>query len=97
MRSAVSLFALSAIAIVAGRASAADAPVKGLVTGGKDNAVNLWDASDGRLIASFRGHEKTIAGVAFSNDDRFILSGSDASFVIAGARARAKALSDIPL
>jgi 4-hydroxy-2-oxoheptanedioate aldolase len=28
---------------------------------------------------------------------RFILSGSDASFVIAGARARAKVLSDIPL
>jgi 2-keto-3-deoxy-L-rhamnonate aldolase RhmA len=28
---------------------------------------------------------------------RFILSGSDASFVIAGARARAKALSEIPL
>ena len=28
---------------------------------------------------------------------RFILSGSDTSFIIAGARARAKVLSDIPL
>lgn len=46
-----------------------------LLTGGYDMAVRLWDAADGELIETYRGHRGWVFGVAFSPDGRLALSG----------------------
>jgi tetratricopeptide (TPR) repeat protein len=43
----------------------------------KDNTIDLQDRSTGRIIWTFRGHARAVNAVAFSPDDRFLLSGSD--------------------
>jgi WD40 repeat protein/serine/threonine protein kinase len=43
-----------------------------------DNSVRLWDVPSGRPVGEFRGHTQELSSVAFSVDDRTILStGSD--------------------
>jgi eukaryotic-like serine/threonine-protein kinase len=39
-----------------------------------DHSVRLWDVPGGRLLHEFRGHTEGVFSVAFSNDDRTILS-----------------------
>ena len=42
-----------------------------------DQSVRLWDARSGKLLRSFPGHTDGVFAVAFSADDRTILSASD--------------------
>jgi WD40 repeat protein len=46
-----------------------------LASGGSDQAVRLWRASDGRELAAFEGHAGPVRAVAFSPDRRFVYSG----------------------
>lgn len=47
-----------------------------LATGGLDQAVRLWDAANGRLVATLRGHTRRVSGLAFSPDGRQLASAS---------------------
>jgi WD40 repeat protein len=48
-----------------------------VLTGGRHDEFNLWDAGNGRVIQSFKGHAGYVVAVAFSPDGTRILSGSD--------------------
>jgi WD40 repeat protein/serine/threonine protein kinase len=43
---------------------------------GGDNTLKVWDANNGNELMTLRGHEGGINSVAFSSDDRRIVSGS---------------------
>lgn len=43
-----------------------------IATGGEDNAVRLWRASDLSLVRSYRGHRDTVSAVSFSPDGRYL-------------------------
>ncbi len=45
-----------------------------LISGGHDNAVNLWHVKSGRLIKTLRGHDSWVRSCTFSRDQRFVLS-----------------------
>jgi WD40 repeat protein/serine/threonine protein kinase/tetratricopeptide (TPR) repeat protein len=47
-----------------------------LASGGKDNAIRVWDAVTGRGIATLRGHGGMVLGVAWSPDGRRLASAS---------------------
>src|SRR5206468_12294222 len=46
-----------------------------LISGGHDNAVNLWHVESGQLIKSLRGHASWVRACAFSPDDQWVVSG----------------------
>lgn len=54
-----------------------------IATGGTDQMVKLWDAKTRTLLVDGKGHSGEVCGVAFSPDDKQLVSvGSDgASFV----------------
>ena len=41
-----------------------------------DNTVRVWDAQSGAELAVLQGHTKSVLGVSFSRDGRFIVSDS---------------------
>jgi WD40 repeat protein len=43
---------------------------------GRDHAVRLWRVADGALVATWRGHQQPVTGLAFSADGRLLYSGS---------------------
>ncbi len=45
-------------------------------TGGADQLVHVWNLETGRPIATWRGHDRTISGLAVSADGRRIVTGS---------------------
>ena len=45
-----------------------------LATAGADGALRLWQAEDGRLLRTFRGHEGGLTDVAFSPDGDLLAS-----------------------
>ncbi|MFZ2109563.1 MAG: hypothetical protein WAV18_30005 [Roseiarcus sp.] len=47
-----------------------------IVSGSNDNTLRLWDAANGALLKTLKGHSNSVASVAFSPDGRFIVSGS---------------------
>lgn len=47
-----------------------------VVTGGRDRAVRVWDARDGRLYATLLGHAGTITSAGFSPDAKRVMSAS---------------------
>ena len=47
-----------------------------LGSGGLDKEVKLWDAVNGRLIHTLKGHKSGVACVAFAPDGRLLASGS---------------------
>jgi WD40 repeat protein len=58
---------------------------KQVVSGSLDHSLKLWDAASGNLVREFKaykekdfekGHRDSIFAVAFSNDGKFIVSGS---------------------
>jgi WD40 repeat protein/uncharacterized caspase-like protein len=46
-----------------------------ILSGSKDGKLKLWEASNGRLIRTMRGHTDGVASVAFSPDGKWALSG----------------------
>jgi WD40 repeat protein len=48
-----------------------------LVTGGGDQALNLWNVGAGRLVGRMQGHTGDIEAVAFSPDGKLIVSASE--------------------
>jgi WD40 repeat protein len=50
---------------------------------GLDNAVRLWDAGTGKLVAEFRGHTNAVHCLAFAPNGRLLASGgADATTLI---------------
>jgi dipeptidyl aminopeptidase/acylaminoacyl peptidase len=47
-----------------------------LATVGRDNVINLWEASTGKPIRSFKGHQGWGTALAFTPDGRLLASGS---------------------
>jgi sugar lactone lactonase YvrE len=47
-----------------------------VVSGGKDKAVSLWNASDGRKLNFLTGHTGTVFSVGFSPDTQMLFSAS---------------------
>ena len=50
---------------------------RSIITGGDDRAVHVWDASSGKQITAYRGHEKKVRAVALSPDGAVIASAGD--------------------
>lgn len=48
-----------------------------LATGGGDKALNLWEATSGRLVGHMQGHTSDIESVAFSPDGKLLVSASE--------------------
>ena len=48
-----------------------------LASASGDRQIKLWDTATGNLLASLRGHTSQINSLAFSNGDRFIISGEE--------------------
>ena len=48
-----------------------------LASASGDRQIKLWDTATGRLIKSLKGHTSQINSLAFSNNDRFIVSGEE--------------------
>jgi len=49
---------------------------KTMVTGDKDNSIQLWNLKTGKPIRSFLGHTASILSFTFSTDDKTLISGS---------------------
>src|SRR5262249_44632981 len=49
---------------------------------GPDNTVQVWDVAAGKEIGSFKGHEGTIAALAFTPDGKRLASGSGDTTVL---------------
>ncbi|MCP4450071.1 MAG: protein kinase, partial [Planctomycetes bacterium] len=49
---------------------------KRIISGSRDNTLQLWDASSGSEVMILRGHEDAVTSVAFSPDGQRIVSGS---------------------
>jgi eukaryotic-like serine/threonine-protein kinase len=47
-----------------------------IASGGIDSLINIWDAQDGRLLQTLRGHEFTIQQLMFSPDGNTLASSS---------------------
>lgn len=52
-------------------------------SGGNDRVVRLWDYNSGQLLMDGRGHSGNVRGLAFSPDDRQLVSvGDDGSVIV---------------
>ncbi|CAF0748059.1 unnamed protein product [Brachionus calyciflorus] len=47
-----------------------------ILTGADDNLIKAWSAHDGRLLATFRGHEKEISDIDINFENTLLASGS---------------------
>lgn len=47
-----------------------------ILTGADDNLIKAWGASDGRLMATFRGHDKEISDIDLNYENTLMASGS---------------------
>ncbi|MBM3216766.1 hypothetical protein FJZ36_17870, partial [Candidatus Poribacteria bacterium] len=48
-----------------------------IATGGRDNAVRIWDTASGEPMATLTSHKKPVTGVAFAPDGSFLVSVSE--------------------
>jgi WD40 repeat protein len=48
-----------------------------LVSGSADRTIKLWRMEDGSLIGSLFGYTGGVTSVAFSPDDKFVISGGE--------------------
>lgn len=53
-----------------------------IATGGRDNAIRIWETKTGRLIRTLTGHRDPILSVAFSEDGTQLVSGGMDDLVI---------------
>ena len=60
---------------------------KKLATASLDNTVKLWNASDGQLVATLKGHGDGVAFVGFLSDDRMVTASLDRTLKIWAADA----------
>lgn len=49
---------------------------KYIISGGKDNAIKIWDVKTGLEIRTITGHSDFVTSIAFSPDGKHIVSGS---------------------
>lgn len=49
---------------------------KRVATGGRDNAIRIWDIQTGKILKTFYGHTDSVNSVSFSPDEKFLVSGS---------------------
>lgn len=47
-----------------------------ILTGADDNLIKAWSSSDGRLMATFRGHDKEISDIDLNYENTLMASGS---------------------
>ena len=47
-----------------------------ILTGADDNLIKIWSASDSRLLATLRGHEKEISDIDINYENTLVASGS---------------------
>ena len=48
-----------------------------IVSGSSDKSIKIWDAERGECLKTLEGHSGSIQSVAFSSDNKLILSGSE--------------------
>jgi len=53
-----------------------------LITGGRDNAVKIWETKNGKSIKTFRGHDSAVRSVDISPDGRQVISGGQDDKII---------------
>jgi WD40 repeat protein len=53
-----------------------------IVSGSRDNTINIWDSSTGTVLKSLTGHSDFVLSVSWSHDDSKIVSGSKDKTVI---------------
>lgn len=53
-----------------------------LITGGRDNAVKIWETKNGKSIKTFRGHDSAVRSVDISPDGRQVISGAQDDKII---------------
>lgn len=46
------------------------------IKGADDNLIKLWNAFDGRLLATLRGHDKEISDIDVNYENTLLVSGS---------------------
>ena len=47
-----------------------------ILTGADDNLIKIWNAVDGRLLATLRGHDKEISDIKVNFENSLLVSGS---------------------
>jgi bromodomain and WD repeat domain containing protein 1/3 len=47
-----------------------------ILTGADDNLIKIWNAIDGRLLATLRGHDKEISDIKVNFENTLLVSGS---------------------
>ncbi|HEX5132178.1 MAG TPA: WD40 repeat domain-containing protein [Candidatus Krumholzibacteria bacterium] len=53
-----------------------------LATASMDRSVKVWRMPDRALVTAFRGHDATVAGIAFDNDGRVVSAGADHAIIL---------------
>ena len=53
---------------------------KSIASGGYDKTVQVWNATTGALLVTYKGHSETVEALAWSPDGKRIASGGGSAF-----------------
>ena len=67
-----------------------------IASAGLDNYIKLWNARDGKFIATLKGHVAPVYQISFSPDSRLLVSGSKDSTLKVWEMATRKLKEDLP-